>query len=99
MLEVIQKMWEEGKVVRDWQDAAVVPIPKKGDLKQCDHCHGISLLDVVGKVLGRIVQGRLQVIAEKILPESQSGFRKGCGESKGTWRVIVCVVCRLEEGL
>ena len=57
----------------------VVPIPKKGDLKQCDHWHGISLLDVVGKVLGRIVQGRLQVIAEKILPESESGFRKGRG--------------------
>ena len=57
----------------------VVPIPKKGGLKQCDHWRGISLLDVVGKVLGRIVQGRLQVIAEKILPESQSGFRKGRG--------------------
>ena len=68
MLEVMQKVWEEGKVVRDWQDAVVVPIPKKGDLKQCDHWRGISLLDVVGKVLGRIVQGRLQAIAEKILP-------------------------------
>ena len=34
---------------------------------------------MVRKVLGRIVQGRLQVIAEKILPESQSGFRKGRG--------------------
>ena len=79
ILEVMQKVWEEGKVVRDWQDAVVVPIPKKGDLKQCDHWRGIGLLDVVGKVLGRIVQGRLQVIAGKILPESQSGFRKGRG--------------------
>ena len=51
--------------MRDWQDAVVFPIPKKGDLKQCDHWLGISLLDVVGKVLGRIVQGRLQVIDEK----------------------------------
>ena len=66
-------------MVRDWQDAVVVPIPKKGDLKQCDHWRGISLLDVVGKVLGRIVQRRLQVIAKQILPESQSGFRKGRG--------------------
>ena len=79
MLEVMQKVWEEDKLVRDWQDAVDVPIPKKGDLKQCDHWCGISLLDVVGKVLGRIVQGRLQVVAEKILPESQSGFRKGRG--------------------
>ena len=44
MLEVMQKVWEEGKVVRDWQDAVVVPIPKKGDLKQCDHWCGISFV-------------------------------------------------------
>ena len=41
-------------VVRDWQDALVVPIPKKGDLRCCDNWRGISLLDVVGKILGRI---------------------------------------------
>ena len=34
---------------------------------------------MVGKVLGRIAQGRFQVIAEKIMPDSQSGFRKGRG--------------------
>ena len=91
MLEVMQKVWEEGKVVRDWQDAVVVPIPKKGDLKQCDHWRGISLLDVVGKVLGRIVQERLQVIAENILPESQSGFRKerGCADMIFVTRQLV----------
>ena len=54
MLEVMQKVMEEGKVVRDWQDTVVVPIPKKGDLKQCDNWGGIGLLDVVGKILGRI---------------------------------------------
>ena len=98
-------------MVKDWQDAVVVLIPKKGDLKQCDHWRGISLLDVVGKVLGRIVQGRLQAIAEKILPESQIGFRKdvvvqtrfllleSLCRSEGTRGFIVCVVCRFEEGL
>ena len=55
----------------------MVPTPKKGALKQCDNWCGINLLDVVGNVLGRIVQERLQVINENILPESQSGFRKG----------------------
>ena len=37
------------------------------------------MLDVAGKELGLIVQGRLQVIIENILRKSQSGFRKGCG--------------------
>ena len=72
----MQKVLEEGKVVRDWQDAVVVPIPKEGDLKQCDHWRGISLLDVVGKVLGRIVQGRLQAIAEKFCQSHRVGSGK-----------------------
>ena len=59
MLEMMQKVWEEGEVVKDWQDTVVVPIPKRGDLKQCDYWCGINLLDVVGNVLGRTVQGRL----------------------------------------
>ena len=66
-----------GKVVKDWQDAEVVPIPKKGDLRRCDIWRGISLLDVIGKVFARILQDRLQVVTEKMLPESQCGFRRG----------------------
>lgn len=53
------------------------PIPKKGDLKKCDNWKGISLLDVAGKVFGRILQDRLQTVAEKVLSESQCGFQKG----------------------
>ena len=73
------EVWEEGTVVGDWKDAEIVPIPKKGDLKHCDNWRGISLLDVVGKVFARILQERLQVVSEKVLPESQCGFRKGRG--------------------
>ena len=65
----------------DWKDAAILSIPKKGDLQWCDNLHGISLLDVVGKVFARIIQERLQMVAEHLLPESQSGFRKGTGYS------------------
>ncbi len=42
-------------------------------------CGGIALLNVVGKLVARIVQSRLQVVAEKVLPESQCGFRRGRG--------------------
>ena len=40
---------------------------------------GISLLDVVGKVLGRIIQDRLKLVAEDVLPDTQRGFRAGRG--------------------
>ena len=66
-----------------------MPIPKKGDLSNCDNWRGISLLDVVGKV---IVQDRLQQLAEEELPESQCGFRKGRGCTDMTF-----VVCQLVE--
>ena len=73
-------VWKMRKVVKDWQDEKVLPIPKIGDLTKCDNWRGISMLDVVGKVFARISQDRLQVVVEKVLPESQCGFRKrrGC---------------------
>ena len=60
---------------KDWMDAVIVPIPKKVDLKKCNNRRGIALLDTVGKVAARIIQERLQTLAEE-LPESQCGFRK-----------------------
>ena len=71
--------WRAGTVVSDWKDAIIVPIPKKGDLRECNNWRNISLLDVAGKVFAQIIQERLQVIAKKILPDSQCGFRKGRG--------------------
>ena len=77
LLKLMKEVWKVGYVVQDWKDAEIVPIPKKGDLRNCDNWRGISLLDVVGKLFGCILQDRLQLIAEKVLPESQCGFRKG----------------------
>ena len=50
------------------------------DLQPCDNWCGISLLDVVGKLFARVIQERLQLIAEKVLAELQCEFRKerGC---------------------
>ena len=79
MHKVMVRVWEEGKVVNDWKDSEIVPIPKKVDLQLCDRWRGISLLDVVGKVFARILQERLLVITERALPESQCGFRRGRG--------------------
>lgn len=79
LLQVMQDVWEVGAVVDDWKDAVIVPIPKTGDLRECDNWWGICLLDVVGKVFARVTQERLQVIAGKILPESQLGSRQGRG--------------------
>ena len=76
-VELVHDVWRECSVPRDWSDAVLVPIPKKGDLNNCDNWRGISLLDDVGKVVARVLQERLQKLAEDELPESKCGFRKG----------------------
>ena len=67
------------------------PIPKRENLSSCDNWRGISLLDVVGKVMARLLQERLQLVAEIELPESQCGFRKGrgCSDMTFTLRQLV----------
>ena len=54
LLCLMTEIWHAGEVVKDWMDAEIVPIPKKGDLRYCDNWRGISLLDVIGKLLGRM---------------------------------------------
>ena len=77
--ELMVQVWSSGGVPGDWRDSQIVPIPKKGNLRVCDNWRGISLLDVVGKLFARIIQDRLEEIAEDILPDTQCGFRKGRG--------------------
>ena len=77
LVDFVGVVWSERQVPQDWQDAILVPVPKKGT----SHCNwrGIALLDIVGKLLGRIVQSCLQRLAEEVLPESQCGFQRGRG--------------------
>jgi hypothetical protein len=79
LADIVTKIWKEGGEIQAWKDAVMIPIPKKGDMSICDNWRGISLLDVVGKVFARVMQIRLQKVAEEVLPESQCGFRKGRG--------------------
>ena len=61
---------------KEWRDAFVVPVPKKGDLRDCNNNRGISLLDVVGKVFARVMMSRLQIVGEEsVFEDSQAGFR------------------------
>lgn len=71
----------------------LIPVPKKGDLSRCDNFRGIALLDVVGKLCGRIIQNQLWPIVEAEVPESQCGFRVG----RGCPDAIFCVRQLIEK--
>ena len=94
LLDLVNAVWRENEVQSEWSDTVLVPILKKGDLSSCYNWRGIALLDVVGKVVARILQGKLQLLAEVELPESQYGFRKSrrCAN-------MIFTVCQLVEKL
>lgn len=71
-------IWEQEHVPQDFQDALIVNIyKKKGDVTDCGNYRGISLLVVAGKVLARALANRLLPHIDKLLPNTQSGFRPG----------------------
>ncbi len=74
--ELLLQCWEEGTVPQDMRDANIITLYKnKGDRSDCNNYRGISLLSIVGKVFARVVLYRLKVLAERVYPEAQCGFR------------------------
>ncbi|QJC37765.1 hypothetical protein GJU03_01205 [Enterobacteriaceae endosymbiont of Donacia bicoloricornis] len=61
-----------------WKTAIVVPLPKKSNPEAYSDCRPISLLNVMSKILERVVQNQLltHVNSNQLLPQNQSGFRK-----------------------
>ena len=56
-----------------------IPIPKRGNVKECSNYHTIALTSHASKVMLKILQARLQQYTNRELPDVQAGFRKGRG--------------------
>ena len=56
-----------------------IPIPKKGNTKECSNYHTIALISHTSKVMLNILQARVQQSVNYALPDVQAGFRKGRG--------------------
>lgn len=77
--KLIQKIWRDEEMPDKWKVSLLCPVHKKGDKSICSHYRGISLLDVVYKVLARVIRRRLQTYENLTLGEYQGGFREGRG--------------------
>ena len=55
----------------------VIPVPKKGNAKECSNCHTIALISHASKVMLKILGARPQQDMNHELPDIQAGFRKG----------------------
>ena len=76
---ICQQMWKTQLWPQDWKSSLFIPIPKKGNAKECSNYHTIVLISHVSKVMLKILQARLQQYVNCELPDVQAGFRKGRG--------------------
>ena len=76
---ICQQIWETQQWPQDWKRSVFIPIPKKGNAKECSNHHTTALISHASKVMVKILQARLQPYVNCEPPDIQAGFRKGRG--------------------
>ena len=76
---VCQQIWKTQQWPQDWKKSVFIPIPKKGNAKECSNYHTTVLISHTSKVMPEILQAKLQQYMNRELRDAQAGFRKGRG--------------------
>ena len=63
-----QQIWKTQQWSQDWKKSVFIPIPKKGNAKQCSNYRTIALISHSSKVMLKILQARLQQYVNRELP-------------------------------
>ena len=74
-----QQIWNTQQWPQAWKRSVFIPIPKKGNVKECSNDHTTALISHASKVMLKILPARLQRYVNCELPDVQAGFRKGRG--------------------
>ena len=72
-----QKIWKTQQLPQAWKRSVFIPIPKKGNAKECSNYCTIALISHTSKVMLKILQARSQQYVNREFPDVQAGFRKG----------------------
>ena len=78
-MSLCQQIWKTQQWPQDWKWSVFIPIPNKGNAKECSNYCTIALISHTSKVVLKIPQTRLQQYMTCELPNVQAGFRKGRG--------------------
>src|SRR5574337_300525 len=76
---IFQQIWKSQQWQKDWERSVFIPIPKKGNAKECANYCTIALISHASKVMLKILQDRLQQYVNCELPDVQASFRKDRG--------------------
>ena len=74
---ICQQMWKTQQWPQDWKSSVFIPIPKKGNPKECSNYNTIAIISHISKVMLEILQATLQQYVNPEFPDVQAGFRKG----------------------
>ena len=73
---ICQQVWKTQQWPQDWKRPVFIPIPKKGNAKECSNYHTIALISHASKAMLKILQAWLQQYMNCELPDLQAGFKK-----------------------
>ena len=73
---ICQQIWKIQQWPQDWKRSVFIPIPKKGNAKECSNYCTVALISHASKVMLKILQARLQQYMNCELPDVQAGFQK-----------------------
>ena len=76
---VCQPIWKTQQWPQDWERSVFIPVPKKGNDKECSNYCTIVPISHTSNLMIKILQARLQQYVNCELPDVQPGFRKGRG--------------------
>ena len=79
LYSICQQIWKTQQWPQGWKRSVFIPIPKKGDAKECSNYCTMALIPHSSKVMLKILQTSLQQYVNQELPDVQAGFRKGRG--------------------
>ena len=76
---ICQQIWKTQQWPQDWKRSVFIPIPEKGNAKECSNYHTIALISQASKIMLKILQARLQQYVNREILDVQAVIRKGRG--------------------
>ena len=76
---ICQQIWKTQQWSQDWKRSVFIPIPKKGNAKECSNYRTIALISHTRNVMLKVLKARRQRYRNGELADVQAGFRKGRG--------------------
>ena len=73
---ICRQVWKTQQWPQDWKRSVFIPIPKKGNAKECSNYCTIALISHASKEMLKILQARLQQYMNCKLPDVQAGLKK-----------------------